>query len=164
MIGKFTDETYTAWEKYIKSLLHKWSTPANMYDDFIQEMFVVLCECNQQFDENVHRCSFDTFAYNQMRWKWCRLMKEYYKNNNIEYMDEIDVFDSEDDQSINDILQTASEILSDEEYDMIKIYASEKDAVSILSRKLNISRTTIYKKIREITKKIKKEMGIQNGN
>lgn len=151
MIGKFTDETYRDWDTYVKCLLYKWKTPIEMYDDYIQEMFVVLIECNSSFDLCCPNCSFDTYAYNQMHWKWKKLMRQYYRDKCIVLVDENIICNESEVSQIVDI----EHILNKNEYDLLKYFSEQ--GINKTVKKYGVSKTTIYNRINKIKRKIMEE-------
>lgn len=72
----FVDENnFNDWKTFIEKCLHKWNCKQYIFDDYVSEMFVVLCKCLKTYDENKN-IKFSFYFYKSMKNKFIDLEKK----------------------------------------------------------------------------------------
>lgn len=153
----YVDEnTFDDWKTFIEKCLHKWNCKQYVFDDYVSEMFIVLCKCFNTFNENKN-IKFTTYLYTSMRHKYVELEKKRINHemniNNDDEFENINLHDESDEFiDIDEILQQ----LTTEERYIVQLLVNgvshrrmHEMGITNVQRKINKIRTKIQKYMEE---------------
>ena len=148
------DNNFNDWKTFIEKCLHKWNCKQYVFDDYVSEMFIVLCKCFNNYDENKN-INFSFFLYKAMKNKVIDLEKKritYECNTCDSEIDENVYCDSDSFINIDDIIN----LLDDEEKQIVEMKLNGMTHRQIIAtgvvnfpKKLQSLRTKIQKYMEE---------------
>lgn len=152
----FVDENnFNDWKTFIEQCLYKWECKTYVFDDYVSEMFIVLCKCFNTFNEN-KKIKFITYLYASMRHKYVELEKKRINHefNTCDFEndenDEIVYCDSDSHIDIDEIIN----LLDDDEKQIVKMKLNGMTHREIISTGV----VNFPKKLQSIRTKIQKYM------
>lgn len=148
------DNNFNDWKTFIEKCLHKWNCKQYVFDDYVAEMFIVLCKCFDNYDENKN-IKFSFFLYKAMKNKFIDLEKKRitYECNTCDFENAENMYcDSDSLINIDDIIN----LLDDDEKQIVQMKLNGMTHREIIAtgvvnfpKKLQSIRTKILKYMEE---------------
>lgn len=150
----FVDENnFNDWKTWIEKCLNKWNCQTHVFDDYVSEMFIVLCKCFKNY-KSESNTKFSTFAYASMKNKFIDLEKQRKKRElNVDDSIDFDLIDMQTCDSDIDIVDMFK-CLSEEEKTIVSLLMNGMTHRQIIATGV----VNFPKKLQSIRTKIQKYM------